>query len=119
MPRRVNVAALAVGLALALVAGAASAGGPLQRLPPDRALAQGEGSPGSVTFSHASHVDAAAPGCLACHPRAFRSLEPAKTASGAAILHKDMESGAACGACHGKDAFGFESCELCHKGAGG
>lgn len=110
-----NAAALAAtALSLALLAGAARAG-PLQRLPPDRALAQGDGSPGSVTFSHATHVDEAAPRCLACHPRAFRMLEPGKTGSGAAILHREMESGTACGACHGKTAFGFESCELCHK----
>jgi c(7)-type cytochrome triheme protein len=116
MTSHVNVTARwAASIAAVLLAGTAAGGGPLQRLPPDRALTQGDGSPGTVTFSHGSHVDAAAPSCLQCHPRAFRMLEPGKTASGEPVRHEAMEGGAACGLCHGKSAFGFESCEYCHK----
>jgi c(7)-type cytochrome triheme protein len=25
-----------------------------------------------------------------------------------------MEKGQSCGACHGKQAFGFDDCEMCH-----
>lgn len=98
-----------------LLAGAAMAGGALQRLPGDHVFAQGDGSPGAVTFSHGTHVDGAKPSCATCHPRDFRILEPGKTASGTPIRHQSMESGAACGSCHGKTAFGFESCEICHR----
>jgi c(7)-type cytochrome triheme protein len=45
----------------------------------------------------------------------FRILEAGRTASREAIRHDRMEKGAACGACHGKTAFGFDSCDLCHK----
>jgi c(7)-type cytochrome triheme protein len=106
----------AAALAGALLAGAGMARGKLERLPPDRILRQGEGSPAPVIFSHGSHVDPARPGCVTCHPRTFRILGPGKAAAGATILHESMESGAACGACHGRTAFGFESCEACHKG---
>lgn len=105
-------AAVVAGL---LLAGAASAGGKLPKLPADHVLAQGDGSPGKVTFSHASHVDAAKPSCVTCHPARFRILEAGKTASGDPIRHQYMEAGAACGACHGKTAFGFDSCDTCHK----
>ena len=98
-----------------LVAGAAMAGGALQRLPGDYVFARGDGSPGPVTFRHSTHVDAARPSCPSCHPRNFRILEPGKTPSRAPIRHEHMEAGAACGSCHGKAAFGFESCEACHS----
>jgi len=26
-----------------------------------------------------------------------------------------MEKGGQCGACHGKGAFGFDSCDTCHR----
>lgn len=116
MKRGVNMGARwAAALAGVLLAGAAMGAGALQRLPPDRPLAQGEGSPGAVVFSHGSHVDPSAPGCVACHPRPFPMLGAGKKASGAPMSHQAMEAGAGCGACHGKDAFGFDSCELCHK----
>jgi c(7)-type cytochrome triheme protein len=101
------------GLLVLGLSGAAAAAG--LRLPPDHVLAQGEGSPGKVTFSHAMHVDDKAPGCVGCHPTRFAMLK-AGTATGLpALSHAAMEKGQACGACHGKQAFGFESCEMCHK----
>src|SRR5512138_1986827 len=95
-----------------------SGAGELKRLPADAALPQGEGSPGPVTFSHQTHVDADAPRCVSCHPLFFRILERASTASGKAITHEGMEKrGEACGSCHGagKKAFGFDDCSMCHK----
>lgn len=103
------VAGLVLGLA-----SAAGAGG-LAKLPADYVFPQGDGSPGSVTFSHASHVDAKAPGCVGCHPARWSMLRPGQAVGLEALKHEAMEKGQACGACHGKQAFGFESCELCHR----
>jgi c(7)-type cytochrome triheme protein len=103
---------LAVAL---LLAGSAWAGSKLAKLPPDHVFAQGDGSPGAVTFSHASHVDPATPACIACHPGSFRILEKGRTANAEPIRHQQMEAGAGCGACHGKTAFGFDSCDTCHR----
>jgi c(7)-type cytochrome triheme protein len=88
----------------------------LRRLPADFSLQPSEGSPGKVTFSHASHVDSKKPACVTCHPGTFRILEPGMTANGERIRHAEMEKGRQCGACHGKAAFGFDSCDLCHRG---
>jgi c(7)-type cytochrome triheme protein len=104
---------------VAVVAGSllASAGlaGDLKRLPPDFVLPQSDGSPGKVTFSHSSHVDAAKPSCVTCHPKSFRILEKGATASGEPLKHQSMEAGRGCGACHGKTAFGFDGCDVCHR----
>ena len=108
-------ARLATALALALAATGAAAAGKLHRLPADYGFAQGEGSPGKVTFSHASHVDEKKPACLTCHPRVFRITEAGRPADKEPIHHARMEAGAACGACHGKTAFGFDSCDTCHR----
>jgi len=88
----------------------------LPKLPGDYIFARGEGSPGAVTFSHKSHVDAAKPTCLACHPRSFRILESGKDLTGQPLRHARFEAGAACGACHGKGktAFDLDTCENCH-----
>ena len=111
--RTVRWAALAAGLLAATGAGAA---GKLARLPGDYVFAQSDGSPGKVTFSHDSHVDAKSPSCVTCHPRTFRILEPGKALDGEPIVHARMEKGAACGACHdGKAAFALDGCENCHK----
>lgn len=109
--------AVRLGLVLGavLTAGSALAGGKLQKLPTDYAFPRGEGSPGPVMFSHDTHVDAAKPSCTTCHPRTFRILEAGRTVSREPIRHERMEAGAACGACHGKTAFGFDTCEMCHK----
>jgi c(7)-type cytochrome triheme protein len=102
-------------VAVALVAGFAT-GGELKRLPADEALPMGEGSPGKVVFSHQTHVDADKPRCAGCHPVYFRILQKASTASGARITHDGMEKQKqACGACHGKTAFGFDDCTMCHR----
>jgi c(7)-type cytochrome triheme protein len=103
--------------AMLLCAGLATSVGAadLKDLPADQVLAQGEESPGKVTFSHASHVDADKPACVSCHPGNFRILEKGATADGATITHARMEQGAQCGACHGKAAFGFDDCTMCHQ----
>jgi c(7)-type cytochrome triheme protein len=105
-------AALLLSAGLALPGLAAD----LPRLPADAALKASEGSPGKVTFSHASHVDSKKPSCTTCHPRDFRILEKGMTAGGEPIRHADMEKGRQCGACHGKTAFGFDACDMCHRG---
>jgi c(7)-type cytochrome triheme protein len=95
------------------IAGAAAAAD--LRLPADYALPQGDGSPGKVTFSHTMHVDLKSPSCVGCHPTRFAMLK-AGTATGLpALQHAAMEKGAACGACHGKQAFNFDDCTMCHK----
>jgi c(7)-type cytochrome triheme protein len=103
-----------VALAFALAAGLASAGE--LKMPEDAKLPMGDGSPGQVTFSHESHVDAAKPSCVTCHPRSFSILKTS-AASGARITHEAMEKGKqSCGACHGSSAFGFDDCSMCHAG---
>jgi c(7)-type cytochrome triheme protein len=104
-----------LGAALGLGLAGAGLAGEIKKLPEDVALPQGSGSPGKVTFSHASHVDAAKPSCVACHPAQFKILAKGSTATGAPIQHAVMEKGGQCGACHGKAAFGFDSCDMCHK----
>lgn len=102
-------------LSLLLVTGFSTAG-ELSRLPADGTLPQGDGSPGKVTFSHASHVDADRPRCTACHPIGFSILQRVSQASRPRITHEGMEKrGESCGACHGKGAFGFEDCSNCHR----
>jgi c(7)-type cytochrome triheme protein len=109
----------------AAAAPAARAGDALPRLPKAIELPQGKESVGKVTFNHDTHVDAAKPACLGCHPRAFSILGRSAAAKGAAapparpITHERMEKGEACGQCHGKGkaAFEFEdNCENCHAG---
>ncbi len=107
-------AAMVVGLLLATAAAAAPT--KLPKLPVDYMFAQGDGSPGKVTFSHQSHVDAARPTCLACHPRTFRILETGRDITGQPLKHERFQAGGACGSCHdGKKAFGLDSCENCHR----
>ncbi len=97
----------------------ASAGGALARdmprLPAALALPQSSDSPGVVTFNHDMHVDTAKPDCVSCHPRHFGILGRSATKKVAAITHASMEKGGACGACHGKKAFSFDDCSMCHK----
>jgi c(7)-type cytochrome triheme protein len=101
------------GLAL-LVAASVVAGGEVKKMPPDLTLAQSGDSPGKVTFSHATHVDAARPSCVTCHPRLFSILNVKSEER--KITHKKMEKGAQCGSCHnGKTMFGFDDCTMCHK----
>ena len=86
------------------------------KLPADFALEGAEGSPGKVTFRHASHVDPRKPACVVCHPRVFRILEAGKTSDGERVQHGQMENGRQCGLCHGKSAFGLDRCDACHGG---
>ncbi len=102
-------------LAGVLLATSAAAAGKLSKLPVDYVFPRGDGSPGPVTFSNQSHVDAKAPSCLGCHPKNFRILETGKDITAQPLQHARFEAGAACGACHGKTAFGFDSCDTCHR----
>lgn len=95
-----------------MLASAALADG-LPSLPGELGLPQGKDSAGPVAFRHESHVDAAKPRCLGCHPERFGILGRSGGAR-AAITHARMEKGEACGACHGKEAFGFDECGNCH-----
>ena len=74
-----------------------------------------EGSPGPVTFAHASHL-ARKLTCADCHPKLF----PMKK-GGIKLTMDAMGAGKQCGACHdGKRAFGVmdgDRCGSCHKGA--
>jgi c(7)-type cytochrome triheme protein len=103
-----TAALLTLGLTATVLAGG------LPRLPKDRPLPQGDGSPGVVTFRHLTHVDGAKPDCTTCHPALF-SILPSATRRALALKHADLEKGAACGRCHdGKSAHGFEDCATCH-----
>jgi len=89
----------------------------MPRLPADYTYPQAKGSPGKVSFSHLSHVDAKRPDCTTCHPRHFKILERGQAADGHPIRHQGMDAGRQCGACHnGKAAFGLKDCETCHSG---
>jgi c(7)-type cytochrome triheme protein len=72
---------------------------------------RGDGSPGVVTFRHATHAGANSP-CTACHPKRFAMRSAGARPDGA------MHDGAACGACHdGRRAFATDddaSCTKCH-----
>jgi c(7)-type cytochrome triheme protein len=100
-------------LAMVLCAGAASAGD-LPNLPGAKKLPQSSDSPGVVTFNHDMHVDTAKPSCLSCHAGRFSILGKSAEKPAKAITHADMEKGESCGACHGKQAFNFEDCTMCH-----
>jgi c(7)-type cytochrome triheme protein len=104
---------LAVVAAATLATGALADG--LERLPKDYTWKPQDGSPGKVTFSHQSHLDPKKPGCTGCHPKLFRTMEAGMTGDGTPIRHEVMEKGGQCGTCHGKGAFGFDSCDLCHR----
>jgi c(7)-type cytochrome triheme protein len=86
----------------------------LPRLPKELTLPQSADSPGAVAFRHESHVDEARPRCIACHPQRFSILGQAAETRRPAITHDAMEKGQSCGACHGKAAFGFDDCTMCH-----
>jgi c(7)-type cytochrome triheme protein len=102
---------------LAAVLGAILAGpalADLPRLPQALQLPQSKDSPGVVTFRHDSHVDAKKPACATCHPKRFSILGRSSDKPVVHVKHAAMEKGEACGACHGKAAFGFEDCTMCH-----
>jgi len=113
MTTRIGRTRLLVTALALLVAGLAVAYD-LPRLPGELALKRGTESPGQVTFRHESHVDAAKPTCLACHPERFSLLGGSATEKRPAITHQRMTAGRDCGACHGKEAFGLDDCTMCH-----
>jgi c(7)-type cytochrome triheme protein len=96
------------------LAGGPALAGDLPRLPQALPLAQSKDSPGVVTFRHDSHVDAKKPSCATCHPKRFSILGRSADKAPAHVKHAAMEKGEACGGCHGKAAFGFEDCTMCH-----
>jgi c(7)-type cytochrome triheme protein len=100
----------------ALLLGGAALANDLPHLPGATKLAQSGESPGVVTFNHDMHVDTAKPAgsCTACHPRLFSIMGRSATKKVSAITHAAMEKGESCGACHGKQAFNFEDCTMCH-----
>jgi c(7)-type cytochrome triheme protein len=115
MRSRTTLTVLAVAALLGLACvGAVAAQDRLPKLPGPYTLAQTGDSPGKVTFNHASHVDPDAPDCTSCHPKVFRILKPGTATDGRSITHDAMTKGASCGACHGKKAFGFDDCTMCH-----
>ena len=71
------------------------------------------GSPGPVTFTHASHLARGAR-CADCHPGLFKMQK-----GGGSLTMDAMAAGKACGACHnGKKAFEAmdgDKCATCHK----
>ena len=104
--------ALAVVLAAAAPVGAQN----LPKLPADIVLQQSGDSPGKVTFSHSNHLGfQSKPDCTVCHPKLAPIVKDPKGARPAAITHKAMLEGKACGACHGKTAHGFDDCTTCHR----
>ncbi len=81
--------------------------------PPPIPFPAGPGSPGPVTFRHATHLARGAT-CAGCHPALF------KRQKGGVTLRMDaMAEGQACGACHdGRRAFAVmdgNKCLTCHK----
>ena len=64
---------------------------------------------GEVKFSHDVHLGMYK--CADCHTKVFPYKAGVKKATMA-----EMEKGASCGACHGKDAFSVSGdCDKCHK----
>ena len=88
----------------------------LPRLPQDFTFPRGQGSPGTVTFTHRTHVDPRQPDCTACHPGLFKILEKGIPAEGGPVGHASLPAGRQCWACHnGKNAFGPANCLACHR----
>ncbi len=108
------------GRRAATAAAADSAGGrsaPAFQGPKPFVFARGGGSPGPVTFRHATHVTASTT-CRTCHPKPFAMKGTAPLPDGA------MHEPGACGMCHdGKRSFSVEDeakCVRCHaEGKGG
>jgi c(7)-type cytochrome triheme protein len=107
------VVSIVVVLVLALAASAAAQSA--LRLPPDFVFRGAEGSPGTVTFDHRSHLDEKKPACTTCHPAVFRILKTGGTVP-LRVDHASMDAGRQCGTCHnGTRAFGLDQCALCHR----
>lgn len=100
-------------MVLVLAAGSVAAYD-LPGLPQALKLPQASDSPGVVTFNHDMHVDTGKPNCVSCHPKPFSILGRSAPKREAKITHSAMEKGEACGTCHGKAAFNFDDCTMCH-----
>ena len=106
---------IVTAIAALLIAGTALADN-MPKLPGALKLPQTGESPGVVTFNHDMHVDASKPAgsCTACHPRMFSILGRSAAKREKTVTHAAMEKGESCGACHGKQAFNFDDCTMCH-----
>jgi c(7)-type cytochrome triheme protein len=100
-----------------ILLGGAAMAADLPKLPAAIKLPVGADSPGLVVFNHDMHVDTSKPAgsCTACHAGTFRILEKSPTAKADVITHDKMKAGQSCGKCHGKQAFNFDDCTMCHK----
>ena len=107
---------IVTAIAALLIGGTALADN-MPKLPGALKLTQTGDSPGVVTFNHDMHVDSSKPqaSCMACHPKLFSILGRSATKKPAPVTHAVMEKGGLCGACHGKQAFNFEDCTMCHQ----
>lgn len=80
--------------------------------PTDFQFEKGKGSPGTVTYSHASHVKRESK-CTTCHNKIFKMKKES-----AKIVMAGMYKGEACGTCHnGQVAFSANKpsdCAKCH-----
>ncbi len=116
MTRAKLIKRIGVVLVGAMFGGAALAAD-LPKLPGKLILPQGADSPGPVAFNHDMHVDTSKPAgsCSTCHPRNFRILGKSAPAPAEVITHDKMKAGQSCGACHGKQAFNFDDCTMCHQ----
>jgi c(7)-type cytochrome triheme protein len=112
--RRLLHALALPALALAVCTGVIGAQG-MPKLPDPLPLAKSADSPGQVTFTHLTHVDAAKPNCVACHPKDF-GLLGSRGGAKTPITHANFEQGRQCARCHdGKQAFAIEDdCANCH-----
>lgn len=107
-------APLVVWLALVAVS---SLAGAQSRVPPDFPIAKQETSPGTVTFSHATHA-AKVEKCSTCHMRDFKM----KRGASGPITLEAKQQGKFCGSCHdgktlvsGKPVFPIDECDRCHR----
>jgi c(7)-type cytochrome triheme protein len=100
-----------------ILLGGAALAADLPRLPGALQLPQGKESPGVVTFNHDMHVDTSKPAgsCTACHAGTFRILERSAATPAPVVTHDGMKAGKSCGKCHGRQAFNFDDCTMCHK----
>jgi c(7)-type cytochrome triheme protein len=83
-------------------------------VPPDIVFPKADASPGTVTLSHASHIDWNEPRCTSCHNQPYKLLKATQAPMAAGV---DMHDESRCGACHdGQKAFNVkEDCMTCHK----
>ncbi|MBK8481571.1 MAG: Ni/Fe-hydrogenase cytochrome b subunit [Proteobacteria bacterium] len=114
---RTPAAALASQTARRSLAGVRPAAWPAQpRLPAAFSFPRAAGSPGAVSFDHASHIDAAKPRCAHCHREQFSLLRKGSPLRGRLVMDR-IRHGELCGRCHnGKQAFGVVpgECDVCH-----